>query len=94
MAYRVSWSARALRDVEAIADYIALDSPAYAKAVVKRIVNVTRTLSSFPNSGRTVPEFQDPQIREVFAYSYRVIYRLDKEDVLVVAVIHGKRDLT
>jgi toxin ParE1/3/4 len=94
MAYRVSWSARALRDVEAIADYIALDSPAYAKAVVKRIVNVTRTLSSFPNSGRTVPEFQDPQIREIFAYSYRVIYRLDKEDVLVVAVIHGKRDLT
>jgi toxin ParE1/3/4 len=94
MACRVSWSARALRDVEAIADYIALDSPAYAKAVVKRIVNVTRTLSSFPNSGRTVPEFQDPQIREVFAYSYRVIYRLDKEDVLVVAVIHGKRDLT
>ena len=94
MAYRVSWSARALRDVEAIADYIALDSPVYAKAVVKRIVSVTRTLSNFPMSGRTVPEFQDSQIREVFAYSYRVIYTLYKEDVLIVAVIHGKRELS
>jgi plasmid stabilization system protein ParE len=51
MARRVVWSPRALADVEAIAAYIASDSPAYASAVVKRIINTTRNLSQFPNSG-------------------------------------------
>lgn len=32
-------------------------------------------------------------MREVFAYSYRVIYRLEKDEVLIAAVIHGKRNL-
>ncbi|HEV8493217.1 MAG TPA: type II toxin-antitoxin system RelE/ParE family toxin [Candidatus Angelobacter sp.] len=93
MAYRVSWSPRALGDLDAIADYIASDSPAYARAVVKRIVILTRNLISFPHSGRIVPEFQDERIRELLAYSYRIIYTVDKEEVLIAAVIHGKRDL-
>ncbi|HEY6308772.1 MAG TPA: type II toxin-antitoxin system RelE/ParE family toxin [Candidatus Angelobacter sp.] len=73
MARRVSWSSRAVQDVQAIADYIAFDSPAYARTVVKRIVSVTRRLSTFPNSGRMVPEFQDSGIREFIVYSYRII---------------------
>ncbi len=94
MAHRVEWSSRAVRDVEAIAAYIASDSPAYARAVVKRIVSLTRTLSKFPNSGRIVPEFEDPNIREMLAYSYRFLYSVGKDDVLVMAVIHGKRNLS
>jgi len=39
MAHRVAWSRRALQDVEAIADYIAADSPTYAGIVVKKVVN-------------------------------------------------------
>ena len=93
MAQRVTWSPSALADLEAIAAYISSDSPAYAKAVVKRIVTLTRTLSRFPNSGRKVPEFQDPTLRELLAYSYRIIYSIEKEEILVVAVIHGKRNL-
>ena len=42
-------------------------------------------------SGRTVPEFGDESIREVFAYSYRIIYRVEGETVTVAAVVHGKR---
>jgi plasmid stabilization system protein ParE len=38
-----------------------------------------------------VPEVGDPAIRERFAYSYRIIYRLEPERVLVAAVIHGSR---
>ena len=94
MAHRVVWSARALADVESIAAYIASDSPAYAAAVVKRIASSTRNLSRFPSSGREVPEYQDPAIREVFAYSYRIIYKVDDEEVLIAAVVHGKQILT
>jgi toxin ParE1/3/4 len=91
MAHRVAWSPRALADVQAIASYIAADSSSYASTVVRKIVASTRTLAKFPFSGRIVPEFADENIREVFAYSYRVIYRIEQNDVVVAAVIHGKR---
>ncbi len=93
MAHRVTWSHRALADLEGIAAYIAADSPAYAKAVVRRVVSSTRTLARFPRSGRVVPEFGSDDIRELFAYSYRIIYRLQDEEVLVAAIVHGKRIL-
>ena len=56
MAYRIEWSPRAVEDLEAIAEYIGLDSNAYAKAVVKKIVEVTRNFARFPRAGRIVPE--------------------------------------
>ena len=93
MAQRVEWSPRALAELEAIAEYIAADSTAYAKAVVKKITDQTRRLSRFPHLGRKVPELNDDGIRELLVYSYRVIYRIDEAQVIVAAVVHGKRDL-
>ena len=93
MAHRIIWSFRALADVESLATYISADSPAYARIVVKKIVTGTRKLSRFPNSGREVPEFQEQRIREVFAYSYRIIYEVGNDEVVIAAVIHGKRRL-
>jgi len=49
MAHRVAWSPRALADLEAIAEYIATDSAAYAKGVVRRITDQTRSLSRVPH---------------------------------------------
>jgi len=94
MAYRVRWSPRAADDLEAIAEYISLDSPAYAKSVVKTIVEITRKLSQFPLAGRRVPELNDESIREWFAYSYRIIYRVDQNVITVAAIVHGRRMLS
>ena len=79
--------------MESIATYIASDSPIYAKAVVKKIVALTRNLSAFPKAGRQVPEFDDVNTRELIAYSYRIIYQVSEADVTIAAVIHGKRTL-
>jgi len=87
----VVWSPRAVDDVRAIATYIAEDSVAYAKSVAQKIVASTRKLAGFPMSGRVVPEFGQENIREVFAYSYRIIYRVEGETVTIAAVVHGKR---
>jgi toxin ParE1/3/4 len=87
----IVWSPRAVDDVRAIATYIAEDSVAYAKSVAQKIVASTRRLTTFPMSGRVVPEFGDEHIREVFAYGYRIIYRIEGETVTVAAVVHGKR---
>ncbi len=91
MAYEVVWSPRAIEDVEGIALYISRDSTAYAAAVVKKILDTTRNLTHFPLAGPIVPEFDDENIREQFAYSHRIIYRIQGETITIAAVIHGKR---
>ena len=93
MAHRVGWSQRALHDLEAIADYIAADSPTFAGIVVNKVVNRTKMLAQFPRSGRKVPEFDNEDIRELIVYSYRIIYQLQEHEVVIAAVIHGKRAL-
>ena len=93
MAHIVVWSPRAIDDVHAVAAYIALDSEAYAASVVRVILEKARNLSDFPYAGRVVPEFGDDTIREVFAYSYRIIYRVEANEITIAAVIHGKRIL-
>ena len=44
-----------------------------------------------PLSGAEVPEYGDPDIREVFEHPYRIIYRVSGPDVQVLAVIHSSR---
>jgi toxin ParE1/3/4 len=93
MAHRIVWSPRALADLEAIATFISRDSPAYARTVVRKIIGLTRNLAEFPLSGRKMPELDDDQVRELIAYSYRIIYRVEDREVIVAAVVHGKRML-
>ena len=50
-------------------------------------------LAQFPRSGRKVPEFDDDNVRELIVYSYRLIYRLTSEGILIAAIIHGSRNL-
>jgi plasmid stabilization system protein ParE len=77
--------------LEAIAQYIALDSSVYAKTVVRTILKAARSSSQFPYAGRIVPEFSDQGLRELFAYSYRIIYRIEGDVVTIAAIVHGKR---
>ncbi len=91
MAYRVVWSPKAVEDVEAIASYIARDSPSYAAAVVQKVLEITNSLKENATEGRLIPEIEESKIIEQFAYSYRLIYRLESETVTIAAFIHGKR---
>lgn len=93
MACLIIWSHRATEDLESIAAYIALDSEAYASSVIRKILQKTRALADFPQMGRVVPEFADDSIREIFAYSYRIIYKIERESVVVASIIHGSRIL-
>jgi addiction module RelE/StbE family toxin len=91
MAYSVVWSPEVLNDVDDIASYIARDSVFYAAAVVQKILDTSRELKDFPQIGRIVPELSDEAIRERFVYSYRLIYQIHDEEILIVAIVHGKR---
>jgi len=90
MAYRVRWSPQALADINAIAEYIERNSPFYAKAVVTKIVAVTRQFAEFPFFGCAVPEAGDNRLWEHLVFSYRIISLVEENQVTVTAVVHGK----
>lgn len=89
---KVTWSRRALLDVEHIRDYIAQDNPAYAQPFIERLLYTTRHLPQFPHSGRAMPEANNLSIREVIYQGYRIVYRLQTDVIQIVTVIHGSRD--
>ncbi len=93
MAQRVIWTETAWIDLENIADYIARDSPYYAASFVREIRDRARSLSRMAMRGHVVPEIGDKQIRELTIRSYRLIYRVEKSRVAVLAIVHGARDL-
>ena len=85
------WSQRARADLKAIHDYIAKDAPINAKAVTREIVQRASTLPATPRIGRTVPELNDLNVREVPVHSWRVIYQLRGEDLFIVTLVHRRR---
>ncbi len=93
MAQPVIWVQSAYEDFEAVTAFIAKDSLHYSAAFAREVLEAASTLSSFQNRGRIVPEFALPGIREIFVRNYRLIYREDEKEVLILGFIHGSRDL-
>jgi len=90
---RLIWSPQSVDDLEAICEYIAKDSPEYARIVAGRIWDVVESIPLQPRAGRVVPEYGLDELRERIVGNYRLIYRLVGEDVQVVTIFHGARVL-
>lgn len=91
---KIEWSEPAFDDLSNIQDYIAKDSPYYAYQFIDKLMDATEKLTDHPRIGRKVPEAGDiPNIRELIFHSYRIIYQINPDQILIIAVIHGSRDL-
>lgn len=90
---RITWSEQAVHDLESVHEDISREAPGRAAPFVGRLVSAVEPLLSFPLMGRTVPE-GDGRQREVIVDPYRIVYRVEGEEIFVVTVIHGARDLT
>ncbi len=93
MARRIVWSLTAISDVQAIGDYIERDSLRYAKVVVRKLHQSVERLADFPQASGIVPELNREDVRQINAYSYRIIVRVSDDQIEVVTVIHGARDV-
>ena len=90
---KVHWTDTAEGHLDAIYAYISLDSMEYAMRMVDRITRRSQQIADFPFSGRKVPEYDIDQIREIIEGPYRIIYHIKPDQIDVVAVIHGARDV-
>jgi plasmid stabilization system protein ParE len=91
---QVRWTVQALDDLEAICLFIARDAPAVAAVFAQRAFDTADRLAEFPRSGRTVPELNNPEFREVILGAYRLIYRIRSGDVQVLTLHHAARPIS
>jgi toxin ParE1/3/4 len=90
---RVHWTETAQAHLAVIYQYISQDSVAYARCMVDRLTRRSEQISTYPHSGRKVPEYEVDDLREVIEGPYHLIYRITPERLDVVAVVHGARNL-
>jgi toxin ParE1/3/4 len=87
------WTEPALQQLDAIAEYIALDNPEAASRLVEKVFNSTERLQEFPQSGRIPAELSSSIYREVLVPPCRIFYREDGSRVLVIHVMRDERQL-
>lgn len=90
---RVVWSRQASEQFAGAFAYLAAERPAVALRWLERVLERVASLAAFPDQGRLVPELHRSDMRELLIPPYRVIYRRDESEVIVVTIRHERREL-
>jgi toxin ParE1/3/4 len=93
-ARRVVWAESAQRALDEVIAYIWADSPDNAVRVLSRALETAGNLATLAERGRIVREVNDPSLRELLVYDYRLLYRVLEDEVVVRAFLHGARDFS
>jgi toxin ParE1/3/4 len=86
---KIVWTEQAIQDLSDIGKYIANDSERYAREVVQSLFESVHILQSHPKSGRIVPEYRLPYLRELIRGSYRVVYRIVNKFRIDILTVHN-----
>lgn len=87
----IIWTEPALADLDAIADYIALENPLAAAHLVQRVFAYVEQLAEHPLSGATLPELPQSRYRQLVEPPGRIFYRCDDQTVHVLHVMRTER---
>lgn len=90
---KADFSPTAVADLEEIALHIGRDNPHAAEAWVDKLVDRAENAAHQPRAGRVVPEVGSPDVREVFLRTYRIVYQIELDRILVLTILEGHRRL-
>ena len=88
---QIVWTETALNDLDAIADYIALENPTAAAELVRRVFAHVEQLEAHPESGSKPPELGRSRYRQIVEPPCRVFYRFEAEKVFVLYVMRAEQ---
>jgi toxin ParE1/3/4 len=88
---QIIWTKPALAELDAIADYIALDKPKAAHRLVRRVFSLVEQLGRFPASGSRVPELTKSVYRQLVVNPCRIFYRHEEDRVFITCVMRVER---
>lgn len=89
----IIWTEPALSDLDEIAEYIALENPSAARTLVQRVFTTVERLADHPKSGRIPSELEGGRYRELVCGPCRMFYRSLKDEVFILYVMRGEREL-
>lgn len=89
----VIWTKQSVAQLNRYADFIAKDNVLAAQKWVLSLLSKTDQLRDLPKSGRVVPEYSDPNLREIIEGAYRLIYRIKGAKVYVQSIRHTRQEL-
>jgi plasmid stabilization system protein ParE len=87
----IVWTEPALNDLEAIADYIALDDPEAARTLVRNVFRHVDQIARRPKSGSKPKELKGWRYRQIIEPPCRIFYREESSRVLILHVMRGER---
>ena len=91
---RIEFADSAQNDLlDIMAWYSSQQVPDVGKRLVAAIIERVEQLAMFPDSGKVVPEFETPWLRELELPPFRVVYRRDEAVVTVVRIWRCERSL-
>jgi len=88
---KIIWTEEALERLAEIEQFIARDSPGRAKRFLNYLIEQAELLQHNPEMGRIVPEISNPKIREIIARKYRIVYRINENEIEILTVFEGHR---
>ena len=91
---KVIWTKQGYFTLDEAVGYVGQDSLTAAQDLLESALDTAESLSIFSERGRIVPELQQPNVRELLVQRYRLIYTMTSDRVVILAFIHGARDLT
>lgn len=92
---RITFTNRAVDDLDAINEYRSNYSPAYADHLIDSIIAKVERLKTFPEMGRRLPEFDLPYLRELIHDDYRIVYKIvSDEQIDVITIQHSSRNMS
>ena len=90
---KIIWTHDGIESLESVISFIAKDSEYYAGDFAKKVLLRIEKLADFPMIGRIVPEYQNPNLRELIYQNYRIVYMISPKAIYIVLVIHGSHNL-
>lgn len=90
---KIVWTKKSISDLRAINVYISLDSKLYAIRFINKLILRVDQLMNFPESGRVVPEKEDPAIRELIEGNYRIFYKIQRNNVTILRIHHSSKKI-
>lgn len=90
---RVVWTRAARVAADGILGFVAADAPQAAVQLLDWILEAASSLLTLAERGRSVPEVRMSPIRELLIGSFRLIYEVQDDEVIILALLHQARDL-
>lgn len=79
-------------DLDEIWEFIARDSLDAADRVVENIYAAIQSLVKLPNQGHRRPDLTSRPLRFWRVHSYLIAYAAEEKPLLVIAIVHGRRN--